>query len=49
MVVPDTGVMMDVSFLIPIKGNHGTARSHPRARITGLLQGKKVAANIALL
>jgi len=49
MVVPDIGVMMVASLLIPTGINRGTARSHPRAHITGLSQSKRVAVNTALL
>jgi len=49
MVAPGIGVMLVASRLIPTRINRGTARSHPRARITGLSQGKKVAVNIAML
>ena len=43
---PDTGVRTAASLPTPTRISRGTARSHPRVRITGLSHGMRVAVNI---
>ncbi len=47
MVAPDTGVRTAASLSTPTKRSRGTARSHPRVRITGSSQGMRASVNIA--